>query len=1048
MLFVLLAGQQPIPAVNTARDLFYTAQRLWVEGYFDQSYTLSRQAAALARETADTATWVSALRQAGKYEARYGSPEAAAQMLDSVIAMAGWVGPLHHDILLARGERADVELTDGRLEQGFAMYQALLEDMRRLPPDDTLRPTLYQWTAHTYYRLDQYDSALAYGHRSLDLFHRLFPQGKVDVAYVANTLAMIYASQERPDEAVHYLEYAAGQLERFLRPGHSHVIQLRSNLAIIYRDRGLHWQAIDMLRRNLPHLDSIPPVVQFSTLFNYSSSLLAVGDYLEGLRYLDQTEAVLRKQPTAQPRGLGMIAFERAAAYESLRQYDTALYHVRAAIDEDMRLFGQGHPKLILDYLRQGTIYHQQARYAAAVASMQVALDIATRHLPPNAMYTGWGWESMGQVYLDWGDAPSALRCFRNAIRVFRQGHDWNLTATYCGEADAWRLLGQPDSSLARLQQAWAVAMPDLPFQSRPDSRTYAYWLDIQFADLMTAQAAYMMWRYEASRDTAYLDAALACHEAYVAAADSQRQYFQHTVSQQNRVVLQRQTIGQALALCDTLYRLRGDPDYVVRAFYLVEHSKAKQLRDHFRGRQALRFAGVPDSLVEREQYYSQRLIALQGPGDTTAVPGDRQETFRLYEAYRQFLHRLEQQYPAYYRMKYADRTFSIARMQARLQPGQVAYSYFWDTRGSYVFRITADTLAMHRIAATTAADLPAWLAFLSQPPGSGDSGTSGTTGATLGRDLLPDLGAATRQLLIIPDGMLGYLPFESLLTDTTTSDDYRQWPYLVRQWPVTYVYAAENWVQQTRAATAPAAYLGMAPAFGAGRPSDTRTPLGPLRYNEQEVAAVAQVLGSQAHTGGAARESLVKGLGMHPHILHFATHAIADETAPMQSRLYLAGDSTDGEDGVLFAHELYGLQLSSPLTVLSACQTGRGPVFQGEGVMSLARAFRYAGSERIITTLWQTDDRAGADLIEALFAALAAGQPVEEALRQARLDWLRQADGFHAHPYYWAGWVLIGDGGAIPLRRTGWYGYGIAALLLLVAAGGWWLYRRRTARR
>jgi CHAT domain-containing protein len=178
--------------------------------------------------------------------------------------------------------------------------------------------------------------------------------------------------------------------------------------------------------------------------------------------------------------------------------------------------------------------------------------------------------------------------------------------------------------------------------------------------------------------------------------------------------------------------------------------------------------------------------------------------------------------------------------------------------------------------------------------------------------------------------------------------------------------------------------------------------------------------------------------------VLHFATHGLVSERAPYRSALVLA--RADGEDGFLQAREIYGLRLRSDLVVLSACQTARGSVIQGEGVESLAGAFLHAGARSVVASLWNVNDERTATFMEAFYRHLAAGQPSAAALRAAKLELL--ADPATASPRVWAAFVLIGDGSrpvpiGTPPSRRGWVLAGCVLAAVVLA----FLLRRRVLR-
>ena len=150
------------------------------------------------------------------------------------------------------------------------------------------------------------------------------------------------------------------------------------------------------------------------------------------------------------------------------------------------------------------------------------------------------------------------------------------------------------------------------------------------------------------------------------------------------------------------------------------------------------------------------------------------------------------------------------------------------------------------------------------------------------------------------------------------------------------------------------------------------------------------------------ATEARIKKLAGSVGLIHFATHGELDESEPLSSAVLLVPG--EGEDGRLEVREVFGLDLHARLVVLSACQTGLGKLLRGDEVVGLQRAFLYAGTPAVITTLWKVDDRATYELVRALYTRLETMGPAE-ALRQAQLETMRS----YPHPYQWAAFNLTG---------------------------------------
>jgi CHAT domain-containing protein len=152
----------------------------------------------------------------------------------------------------------------------------------------------------------------------------------------------------------------------------------------------------------------------------------------------------------------------------------------------------------------------------------------------------------------------------------------------------------------------------------------------------------------------------------------------------------------------------------------------------------------------------------------------------------------------------------------------------------------------------------------------------------------------------------------------------------------------------------------------------------------------------------GDATETRSKELMGAAGIVHFATHGELNESDPLASALLLVPGGAD--DGRLEVRELFSLELSARLVVLSACETGIGKLSRGDELVGLQRAFLYAGTPAIVTTLWKVDDRASFDLVRVFYDRLVADGPVT-ALRQAQLATMTA----HPHPFAWAGFGLTG---------------------------------------
>jgi len=181
--------------------------------------------------------------------------------------------------------------------------------------------------------------------------------------------------------------------------------------------------------------------------------------------------------------------------------------------------------------------------------------------------------------------------------------------------------------------------------------------------------------------------------------------------------------------------------------------------------------------------------------------------------------------------------------------------------------------------------------------------------------------------------------------------------------------------------------------------------------------------------------------------IIHIGTHAESNNLSPELSRMVFAKpviETNTEEDNYLFVYEIYNCNLSSNLAILTACETGKPTWQPGEGMISLAHAFNYAGSESILTSLWKIDEKSSAKIVKLFYYQLARGLSKDKALQMAKLQYLNSENGRTLSPKYWAGLILIGDTLPVPISTSNNRLIWAFGLLVLVALGFYLLSKRQ----
>jgi CHAT domain-containing protein len=287
-------------------------------------------------------------------------------------------------------------------------------------------------------------------------------------------------------------------------------------------------------------------------------------------------------------------------------------------------------------------------------------------------------------------------------------------------------------------------------------------------------------------------------------------------------------------------------------------------------------------------------------------------------------------------------------------------------------------------------------------------------------------------KLVIVSDGALSYLPFETLVTESKPASGQpasgqKASPsiFLIERFAISYApsasaLAALNVVRKE----APAEVKGIV-AFGdpdyeaaeqAGGPIERGFDFRRLPYTRTEVNEIAALFpASQAriYLGPEASEEKVKAENLSRfRYVHLAAHGMIDEEYPVRSGIILSAARDSKEDGALQMSEVMRLKLNADLVTLSACRTGLGKLLNGEGIIGLTRSFLYAGADSVVVSLWNVNDIATASLMKTFYKHLQQGMPKDEALRRAKLELIKGQKQAWQHPYYWAPFVLIGAAG------------------------------------
>ncbi|MBX2875912.1 MAG: CHAT domain-containing protein [Saprospiraceae bacterium] len=510
----------------------------------------------------------------------------------------------------------------------------------------------------------------------------------------------------------------------------------------------------------------------------------------------------------------------------------------------------------------------------------------------------------------------------------------------------------------------------------------------------------------------------------------------------------------EAIQAALALHEVTGEDQYLEKALFFAESNKAILLLESMNERMAQSVSGIPDSLLEKERqfrvdisYYEREINEennkKSGVPDQEKIKEWDDKLYTLRREYQQLIDQFEDEYPKYYRLKYDTKLATVQDIRKEMIDGKTAFlEYFVGVEKIYLFEITKRDFKVHRL--EKSADFEENIREIQRMAKKPQLSTEEIPDfqkrifsiyQQYAASAIEHLPSKIRRLLIVPDDMLNLIPFELLSTDEDALN------FMIKDYTISYAYSASLSMasQKPGGIVADQLFLGYAPAFSAPiaeNRSCAGDQLANLENSSREVVGIQALLGGNVMLGtDANRDSFLAQAG-HYRIIHLATHACMDEENPMQSKVFFADEPIVNQD-------LFNLNLSADLAVLSACNTGSGQLVKGDGVLSLSKGFVHAGCPSAVMSLWSVDDFSTSEIMIDFYDYLKKGYEKDSALRQAKLDFIATADKVKKHPFFWAAFVQMGDPVALDLGQAG-FPWQIILIVGALALIGGFLLRRR----
>jgi CHAT domain-containing protein/tetratricopeptide (TPR) repeat protein len=812
----------------------------------------------------------------------------------------------------------------------------------------------------------------------------------------------------------------------------------------------------------------------FPSLLDDVDRLIAAGRYAEALARADNEERIAPADN--RPALMARVELIRGAVWQARGFPRTAVTHFERALEESER---SGGPVLVAEvygalassygdlgqwdraldfaerqreadprrtpaedfryHFQRGVAFSEFHEGEQAKSSLQLALAAARSTADDRSISMALG--ELAAILLDVDhDVVNARSAYDEALETARRARLRDLEATWLLDSGAERREnGEYPEAKRRFEQALALERATGARRIRPAALKNLAQVLLHDGDRRGAEATLTAAQREA--DEQHLEDLrweVRVERAVLAETDRPRdaeRLFDEALDileeAQSGVLVEQLRTGRlthTLAMADP-YALaieflldRGE---TARAFAVAERGRARVFLETLRSAGDELVRALPPEYVELEATVLADISEGQAALRAGRPSGERRALEAAVRAdeerLRQIRLRLATDRPDVFAIRYPRIWTAEELRRTVVKPHQALLMFFLGPNRSACWMVDARGLRVVRLPAEATIDAAArdYLALVKQPKSDAEQGGA----ASLFHLLLPGWSPPgdVDDLIVVADGILHDLPFETLIDASGQR--------LVERFALEYAPSASSFAFIAERTSSHRPFAGLLavgnPLMTGRQQSATRDVtdveavgmLKPLPFTGVELHALVRLYGGSARLleGRNATETALRHTDLSSFsIVHFATHGLIDERQPERSGLVLTAQPPS-DDGILQVREVYGLRLRDALVTLSACDTALGANVRGEGINGLTRAFFYAGADAVVASLWSVNDRSTSEFMVEFYRALAAGASVAAALQQTKQHFLHRDGPFRA-PYYWAAFIVVGEGG---WRRT-----------------------------
>jgi len=847
-------------------------------------------------------------------------------------------------------------------------------------------------------------------------------------AIIHNTLGLVNYEMGNYRAALHHYRdaesFSSGKDLGSVRVQNS----IHNNLAMYYNGLGDYTNALAHYDKAIRLLNSVPSNNRtfYSRLsmhlFNKGIVFYRLKRYEDALEILKQSEQIKQVHDLTY---LGSVFFNLARVYQMLGKSNLSGQYYRKSIDQWESEYGAGYYQLASIHLHYGQFLVQQGDFDQGFKFFQEALQNNLSNFGVKHPLTSGCYEQIARSYVEQLEFGKALKFCQLAL--ISVSESFNDETIYSNPEDGTSL---HDLYLLKAYATKVNALEGLAGSEELGSTK----LEILKAALATnGRSIEVLHRLRGS----YLSG-----ESRIYLSSGQKELFH-----------------SGIRLNLTMFQCTQKEKYKEQAFLWAAQSKTNDLLYVMKEKEWLYLESLHDSLaldaidMKRQiDHYSNRiqLENLKVRPDSVKIVDWAEQLFNSRDTFSRQMEQLSQEYPQIGHFESIDAEFSVEQISQQLGRKENLVEYFISnkehgSRNLFVFVVNRNGCHVHQdqIDSTFDGNLKIVLRNLHEfhpfreSLESYDSLKSALY-KTYQKFVQPvESLFHGKNLVIVPDEELAYLPFDALLNHYTpeTILNYAGLPYLMNIYDITYLYNSRLFKKVWSPTLQLPRLTALVPEYTAFGNADSLR----LKGANEEVRQIFELVKGR-NTRGDPDKTEVKRILEEGEIIHLAMHARSGKSTKGSPYFLLDANEDTLFNNRLYDYEINGLNISSPMVVLSSCRTGGGQLHSGEGIISLSRSFLLAGAKSVVHTLWPVEDTRGPDLMLEYYHELKRGRSKSSSLTVAKQNYLESTPPSYTHPYYWASYQITGN--PVPLCKS-WRYLFFPGLILVISLTALYFIRR-----